>query len=447
MGSTATRTSYDRHRQRAAARRRRLVLLLVLATALCVVGVALAYPRLRGGEADVQEPIMPEAATATAAATVTAPVDDAAAAASATSTPVEPTPAADGGDIIARYQSGPIQPDDQPSPQAQAAIDEAMANGRPPQFIVSSFDGAADIDMYRLWLPLAQELGARFTFFVSGIYMLLPQYKDAYQPPHKPVGFSNLGGYSELAGSKGALENLKDNWTAFNVARRMGNEIGSHYVSHICDESNTWSEYDWISEASQWERLMLNVSDINHLANPITPVVTKDDFHGGRTPCLMGDKAALYDAMASMGYAYDASQEGILGQWPAKQQGLWNFPLPSIHRYGSKYATLAMDYNFYFNHGKTDSPARQKTLENWTYQSYIGALRGLYHSNRAPLILGSHFATWNGGAYNRALVRTLNKACTTPEVACVDFITLARWLDQQSPAQLAKWNAGDFKQS
>ena len=63
MGSTATRTSYDRHRQRAAARRRRVVLLLVLATALCVAGVAIAYPKLRGTETDVQAPIMPAAAT------------------------------------------------------------------------------------------------------------------------------------------------------------------------------------------------------------------------------------------------------------------------------------------------------------------------------------------------------------------------------------------------
>ena len=439
MGSTATRTSYDRHRQRAAARRRRVVLLLVLATALCVAGVAIAYPKLRGTETDVQAPIMPAAATQ-------APVEEVEQTPAASTAAEEAAPAADGGDIIARYQSGPIQPDDQPSPQAQAAIDEAMANGRPPQFIVSSFDGAADIDMYRLWLPLAEETGARFTFFVSGIYLLLPQYADAYQPPHKPTGFSNLGGYSELAGSKSAVRNLYDNYLAFDAARRMGNEIGSHYVSHICDESNTWTADDWVSEQSQWERLMLNVNEVNHLKTPISSIITKDDFHGGRTPCLMGDKAALYTAMARMGYVYDASQEGILGQWPAKQQGLWNFPLPSIHRYGSKYATLAMDYNFYFNHGKTDDPATLDKLRNWTYRSYIGAFREMYSSNRAPLILGSHFATWNHGVYNDALARMLRKACTTPEVACVDFITLARWLDQQSPAKLEKWQAGKFPQ-
>lgn len=450
MSTTQSSRSYNRHRQRAAARRRRAVLLLVLAAALCVVGVALAYPKLRGTE---QAPAVPVVADAPAQEEVAAPADDApaataavddAAAAASADAEEQAAPPADGGDIIDRYQSGPIQPDDQPSPQAQAAIDAAMANGRPPQFLVSSFDGAADIDMYRLWLPIAEETGARFTFFVSGIYLLLPQYAAEYQPPNKPAGFSNLGGYSELAGSKGALQNLRDNYLAFDAARRMGNEIGSHYVSHICDESNAWTADDWVSEQSQWERLVLDVNEVNHLQKPIDSIIRKSDFHGGRTPCLMGDKTALYSAMGQLGYAYDASQEGILGQWPTKQQGLWNFPLPSIPRVGSKYATLAMDYNFYFNHGKVDDPGRLKTLENWTYRSYYGALRGLYTSNRAPLIIGSHFANWNHGVYNRALARTLRRACTMPEVACVDFITLARWLDQQSPAQLAKWEAGEF---
>ena len=177
--------------------------------------------------APLRAPLKPTTALAQA------PVEEVEQTPAASTAAEEAAPAADGGDIIARYQSGPIQPDDQPSPQAQAAINLAMAHGRPPQFIVSSFDGAADIDMYRLWLPLAEETGARFTFFVSGIYLLLPQHADAYQPPNKPAGFSNLGGYSELAGSKGALQNLYDNYLAFDAARRMGNEIGSQYVSHI----------------------------------------------------------------------------------------------------------------------------------------------------------------------------------------------------------------------
>ena len=456
--STRTRSSqYTRHRQRAAARRRRVVLLLVVATALCIVGVALAYPQLKGSETPTAAAPAGDKQAGNAAG------DNATNGGGGGGGANSDGAAADAGDgdgngdgaaaaAAAMSANGlPVVteewPDWKPTPQAQAAIDLAIANGRPPQFLISSFDGAADIDMYGTWLPLAQELGARFTFFVSGIYLLLPENATAYQPPHKPAGFSNLGGYAELAGSKSAEQNLYDNFRAFDVARMLGNEIGSHYVSHICEESNAWTTDDWVSEQSQWERLMLNATEVNALKQPISTVLTKDDFHGGRSPCLMGDKPALYTAMRQLGYEYDASQEGILGQWPTKQQGLWNFSLPSIPRVGSKYATLAMDYNFYFNHGKTDDPARLKTLENWTYRSYMGALNGLYTSNRAPLSIGSHFAMWNHGVYNRALERMLRKACTKPEVACVDYITLARWLDQQSPAQLAKWNAGNFKQS
>ena len=88
-----------------------------------------------------------------------------------------------------------------------------------------------------------------FTFFVSGIYMLMPDYATWYQPPHKPAGFSNLGGYAELAGSKSAEQNIYDNLQSFNAAREMGNEIGTHYVSHICEESNTWTTADWVSRS------------------------------------------------------------------------------------------------------------------------------------------------------------------------------------------------------
>ena len=423
-------------------RRRRLVLLLVMAAALGIVGVALAYPRLQPSTAT------PSAAT-TADGAQGGGGGDAGAdgGAGAASNPDGETTGDGAAGGATTEQAVEAWPDWKPTPQAQAQIDAALANGRPPQFLISSFDGAADISKYRQWLPLAQRLGARFTFFVSGIYMLMPDYATWYQPPHKPAGFSNLGGYAELAGSKSAEQNIYDNLQSFNAAREMGNEIGTHYVSHICEESNTWTTADWVSENSQWEKLMLETTAISHLATPFAPLYTKDDFHGGRTPCLAGEKSAVYAASKRMGWEYDASEEGILGAWPKRQQGIWSFPLPSIPRVGSKYDTLAMDYNFYFNHGKTDDPARVQELEDWTYESYYGAFRKLYTSNRAPFVLGSHFADWNHGAYNRALQRTLEKACTTPEVACVTFITLARWLDEQSPAQLAKWERGEFGSS
>jgi hypothetical protein len=298
--------------------------------------------------------------------------------------------------------------------------------------------------MYDRWLNVADDVGARFTFFISGIYLILPENAEKYLPPQAEPGFSNLGGYAELAGPKSARENLVDNVADFNEARMLGHEIGSHYVSHICEPADAWTTEDWISEESQWEDLMLDPGGWNGFDRVPTPIYAKDDFHGGRTPCLAGNKPALYRAMKQMGREYDASQTGILGQWPERQQGLWNFPLPGIPSVGHDFATLAMDYNFYVNHGSTDDPGEQAALSERTYQSYMGAIDSLYNGNRAPYITGSHFANWNGGAYMDALERTLREACTRPETACVTSITLARWLDQQSPADLRRWQAGDF---
>ena len=168
-----------------------MVLLLVMAAALAIVGVALAYPRLGPSPTPSAVPAAPTATAAKGDGEQQASSQAAATADGAASS-------SDGGATTAA--AAEAWPDWKPTPQAQAQIDAALANGRPPQFLVSSFDGAADIDKYRLWLPLAQRLGARFTFFVSGIYMLLPEYAKWYKPPHKPAGFSNLGGYAELAG-------------------------------------------------------------------------------------------------------------------------------------------------------------------------------------------------------------------------------------------------------
>ena len=441
--ATRSTARYTKHRQRSAVRRRRIVLLLVLATALVVVGGAMAWPR---GEdpASSQVVLVPAKAKTNDKAqdkgNAQQPADEGQTAAAAAA-----GDGAAGGDVPA--DPSQILPDWEPSPQAKAAIATALANGRPPQFIVVSFDGAADYRMYQRWLKVADDVGARFTFFVSGIYMLLPEKKDAYQPPREPRGFSNLGGYAELAGPKSAAENLVDNVTDFNTARALGHEIGSHYVSHLCEQSDAWSSAEWVSEQSQWEQFMLDPVGVNGLSNIPTPIYTKQDFHGGRTPCLSGNKPALYTAMKQVGFEYDSSQPGILGAWPTKQQGLWNFALPSIKRVGSKYDTMAMDYNFYVNHGSAETQAQADEFEQTTYQSYMNAINSLYRGNRAPYITGSHFANWNKGAYMNALERTLRDACTRPETACVNSITLARWLDEQTPAQLAKWNAGTFKQS
>lgn len=60
----------------------------------------------------------------------------------------------------------------------------------------------------------------------------------------------------------------------------------------------------------------------------------------------------------------------------------------------------------------------------------------VYQGNRAPLIIGNHFESWNGGTYMRAVEESIKTMCTKPEVRCVPFRELVDWLDAQDPKAL-----------
>ncbi|GAA3394015.1 hypothetical protein GCM10017752_37450 [Streptomyces roseoviridis] len=68
----------------------------------------------------------------------------------------------------------------------------------------------------------------------------------------------------------------------------------------------------------------------------------------------------------------------------------------------------------------------------------VQAFQRSYHGNRAPLIIGNHFESWNGGTYMRAIEETIATVCVQKDVKCVSFRQLADWLDAQDPGVLAK---------
>src|SRR5438445_6840118 len=43
---------------------------------------------------------------------------------------------------------------------------------RPPQFVMISFDGSGDPALWKHWRSVGRRTGARFTFFLSGVYLL-----------------------------------------------------------------------------------------------------------------------------------------------------------------------------------------------------------------------------------------------------------------------------------
>ena len=64
-----------------------------------------------------------------------------------------------------------------------AAADKRPA--RPHQAVIISFDGANDISQWQRSRSLAATTGARFTFFLSCVFLLTRDTRDAYQGPGK----------------------------------------------------------------------------------------------------------------------------------------------------------------------------------------------------------------------------------------------------------------------
>lgn len=70
-----------------------------------------------------------------------------------------------------------------------------------------------------------------------------------------------------------------------------------------------------------------------------------------------------------------------------------------------------------------------------------------YRGNRAPLVIGSHLESWNGGAYLNAVEDAARELCGQHEVQCVSFKQLADWLDLQDPQVLARLRSLDVGQA
>ena len=296
-----------------------------------------------------------------------------------------------------------------------------------------SFDGSGDAALWRHWRAVGHRTGARFSFFVSGVYLLDRAHARFYRPPRHRPGSSDIG-FSDSAATVRALVHQ------INLGYGEGHEIGTHYNGHFCapyaGSVGTWTTADWLREIAQFHNLL-------HHAGVQVPDA---EIQGGRTPCLEGRLDQLRQALRSDGMSYDTSATGLPGTWPQRIDGIWSFPLALIKLVGMPWDSLSMDYNFYVNQSNATevSPARARVLEQAAYLSYMRYFGANYHGGRAPLEIGNHFATWNHGAYVRALTRFVETVCVKPEVRCVTYSTLVDWLRHQPRRWLDRDRAGHF---
>ncbi|MDF3300681.1 hypothetical protein [Streptomyces tropicalis] len=308
---------------------------------------------------------------------------------------------------------------------------------KPPQFVVFSWDGAGEDSqkLFSHFRKVAKANNATMTYFLSGVYMLPKEKRDLYHPPQHDVGSSEIGFNDE--------QGITDTARQVRLAWLEGNEIGTHFNGHFCGENGgvgKWSVDEWKSEIDQAKTFVKTWKTNTGLRNAAPlPFDYDKELIGARTPCLEG-QTNFMKAARDLGFRYDTS--GVNNQvWPKKKYGLWDLSMQLVPFPGHTYEQLTMDYNFMVNQSGTLTQGDPDKFGYWGDQMRDGLLQGFYRAydgNRAPLVLGNHFESWNGGTYMRAVEDVVKEVCNKPDVRCVSFHQLADWLDAQDPQILAR---------
>ncbi|WP_328526805.1 hypothetical protein [Kribbella sp. NBC_00359] len=322
----------------------------------------------------------------------------------------------------------PVTPTPPPGPHLPAAAPVTRAlpgrlpSGKPPLFVVVSFDGAGDLALWARWRAVAKRVNARMTFFLSGPYLYPGDHRADYKPPYHRPGASDIGW--------GDASDVLARTTVLRQAIAEGHEIGTHANGHFCGTTGIgrWTTAQWTAELSAFDQMVRTGPTLaagKTVAPPFDPATVK----GMRTPCLEGNRPAYRQAMVQRGMLYDASAPGYIA-WPKKANGLWNFPLQSVTLAGTAKPTLTMDYNLWFSQtGARVAPVAQApALKSQVLATYRQALAKSRASGNPPLFLGNHFNRWNNSVYSDALTTFVEETCTQPDVRCVSNMELVSWL-------------------
>ena len=319
---------------------------------------------------------------------------------------------------------------------------------RPPQFVLISFDGAADQTLLDRWDIVAHQVKAHFSFFLSMVYLLSDSNAQIYQGPRHPAGTSAIN-FAPIPAADKATPGL---WIGNMVrglqkAQREGHELGNHYGGHWCGPTGvkTWTKADWAAELNQVESLISSVDANNKIDPPVgNPFITGLPI-GSRTPCLEGDLKQLYPVLKARGYRYDASSTRALTEWPVQRQGLWSFGFPSVQIAGSPKPMLTVDFSLWANlaDSKDVTVERAKQIEDAVYDGYLAGFQQVYTGNRAPFELSNHFVHYSHDAFNNALQRLAETVCGKPEVICVNYREMSDFMDAHA-SQIKDFEAGKF---
>ncbi len=327
---------------------------------------------------------------------------------------------------------GPIEP-----VATNVPMEKLKAGEKPPQFIIFSFDGGAGDDNWQRFLEAAEVHDARFTTFLTGLYLLGDEAKEqaVYEPPGHSPGAASIG----YGGSQESIVTQVEN---LNTAYSRGHEIGTHYNGHFCagnpPSGDDWTTQDWDDELDQFFTMMTDWKQLNGYTDVPDLRLPAEAVKGGRTPCLEGDWDDMLPAWEAHGLTYDSSlpapTPGI--SWPELRDGIWEFYMP--YAYSPAFGmTTVMDYNFWITfNGGISEPETAPELRKDVRETYDYLFEQVYNGNRAPLLVAGHFNSWNGDSFNPATADFMRAACGEPETYCATYQDVMAWMELQNPTVL-----------
>lgn len=297
---------------------------------------------------------------------------------------------------------------------AEAGVRPLKTETREPQYVIISFDGAHDIAQWQRSRALAARTGARFTYFLSCVFLLSRDNRREYRGPGMQPGKSNVG----FAQSR---QEVAERLGEVRFAAAEGHEIASHGCGHF--DGKDWSKDDWLEEFAAFRHIMRDAYAINGIAGEPADWRGFADtaVTGFRAPYLATEKS-LYSALRAAGFAYDSSGISRGPAMPERGAGAIRFSLPMIPEGPASRRVIAMDYNLFVRHSDgVEQPDETGAFQERSYEAFKAAFDTQYDGERIPLQLGFHFTLMNEGAYWKALERFAADVCVKPDVVCTSY--------------------------
>ena len=251
--------------------------------------------------------------------------------------------------------------------------------------VVPSFDGSYSPNRWEDILSFAKLNNVKFTFFISGVYLIPNELKDSYIYPTdtSKTGISDIG-------FGGTNTEVVKRIGYINRAIKDGFDIESHLNGHF--DGSSWNQQAWDTEFGEFNKLTTFLSEkVHHVRFPLLA------FNHKAFPAMA--KYAIYSITSVIENGNDFENfNKISFSYKNKLFTFLEFPIATNRENNRN--TILMDYNFYIydkDHNINVDKAQKDMVK-----IYLEEADKCFQQQR-PFFISHHFSNWNNAAYWNAM--------------------------------------------